>query len=66
MLEAQKKVLSGVSNSKELFRKELIKSHAWLNAEELDNLKSWAITHFYTSHSEIIDEVFLKKYNKAV
>jgi hypothetical protein len=61
MLEIQKKVLNGVSNDKGLFRKELIKAHAWLNALELKELKKWVVDKFYHIHKDIINEVLQLK-----
>jgi len=57
MLEIQKKVLAGVSNDKNLFKKELIKSHSWLNAFELKELKKWLIDNFYHKYKDVINEV---------
>ena len=57
MLEIQKKVLAGVSNDKGLFRKELIKSHKWLDVLELKELKKWVVEKFYDMHKDIINEV---------
>ena len=57
MLELQKKVLNGVSNDKGLFKKELIKSLAWLNSFELKELKKWLMAKFYDVHRDIINEV---------
>ncbi|MBI9053500.1 MAG: hypothetical protein JEY96_06760 [Bacteroidales bacterium] len=61
MLELQKKVLSGVSSDKGLFRKELIKSYKWLNALELRELKKWVIDKFYDMHKDVINEVLQLK-----
>lgn len=66
MLEVQKKVLEGVSFSKELFKKELIKSHAWLNHKELEDLQTWVIKNYRSIHPEIINEVFNNEYLAAV
>jgi hypothetical protein len=57
MLELQKKVLNGVSNDKGLFKKELIKSIAWLNTFELKELKKWLMNNFYHIHKDVINEV---------
>ena len=65
MLEHQKIVLKGVSNDKKLFRKELIKSLAWLNAYELTQLRLWLRENFYQKHSDIIKEVLYPEYQEA-
>ena len=63
MFEVQKKVLKGVCNDQQLFKKELIKSHAWLNSRELKELKAWVIKEFYHLYPEIINEVFQSEYD---
>ena len=65
MLEHQKIVLKGVSNDKRLFKKELIKSLAWLNAHELTQLRLWLRENFYKQHSDIIREVLYPEYQVA-
>ncbi len=57
MLELQKKVLEGISFSKELFKKELKKSVVWLSNEELANLKKWVKANFGSTHADVIVEV---------
>lgn len=66
MLEVQKKVLDGVSFSKDLFKKELIKSYAWLNQEELEEFKAWVLNEFINIHPEIIAEVFDQDLQKVI
>lgn len=66
MLEVQKKVLDGVSFSKDLFKKELLKSYLWLNQKELEELKEWVMNNFIKIHPEIIGEVFDEGLLKAV
>jgi len=58
MLELQKKVLNGVSYSKSLFKKELIKSLNWLSSFELKELKKWVVAKFYHTHKDVINEVW--------
>lgn len=57
MLELQKKVLAGISFSKELFKKELKKSVVWLSMEDLANLKKWVKANFGQTHGDVIFEV---------
>ena len=66
MLEAQKKVIDGVSYSKELFKKELLKSFAWLDVYELRSLRAWVVSKYYHLYPEIIDEVFYRENKKAI
>ncbi len=65
MLEHQKKVLQGVSNDPFLFRKELIKSAAWLNSHELTQLRLWVREQFYPVHKNIIDDILYPRYDFA-
>ncbi len=65
MLEHCKIVLNGVKDEKNLFRKELIKSLAWLNEEEQRQLGQWVRKNFHEQHAEIIDEILFTKYNLA-
>lgn len=65
MLEHQKIVLNGVSDSKELFRKELLKSLIWLNAEEQTQLRRWVKENFWNKHAEIIRDVFYRELKTA-
>lgn len=58
MLEHQKLILEKVSNNKELFRKELVKSLKWLKSYEIYRLHSWLKEKFYLKHREIIEDVF--------
>lgn len=62
MLELQKKVLDGISYSKQLFKKELNKSIKWLTVDELEKLKKWVKANFWQTHSDVIVEVFYSKY----
>jgi hypothetical protein len=65
MLEHQKIVLNGVKNDKKLFRKELIKSLAWLNSHEQIQLRKWVRENFHHVHAEIIKDVLYPKYEQA-
>jgi len=58
MLEMTKVVLRKVSFDRKLFRKELIKSKAWLKKEELLLLQAWCVITFAGKYDEIITEVF--------
>lgn len=66
MLEHQKKVLKGVSKDKYLFKKELLKSMAWLNAHEQTQLRKWVWENYNHVHSEIIKDVLYPKYEVAM
>ncbi len=57
MLEHQIIVLRGVSHDKSLFRKELIKSMSWLNAEDQVSLLHWVCESYQDKHPEILKEV---------
>ena len=57
MLSFSKSVLQKVSFDKGLFKKELKKSVAWLNKQELLTLKVWCLSTFGT-HKDIILDVF--------
>ena len=65
MLEHQKIVLNGVKDDKRLFRKELIKSLIWLNAQEQTQLRKWVYENFHHLHAEIIKDVLHPKYEQA-
>lgn len=66
MLEHQKIVLQGVSDNKELFKKELYKSLKWLSSEEKTELKKWLEENCKQIHAETIEEAFDSNYNVAV
>lgn len=57
MLEHQKIVLRGVSHDKSLFRKELIKSMAWLNANDQTELRSWVSQIYRDQYPNIIKDI---------
>ena len=57
MLDYQKTILEKVSFSKELFKRELSKSHKWLNLDEFGDLIVWATDNFGKIYSEIIFRV---------
>nr|WP_321452327.1 hypothetical protein [uncultured Carboxylicivirga sp.] len=65
MLECCKTVLNGVHEDKFLFRKELIKSLSWLNAEDQHKLQIWVRDHYYCEHADVIEEILNTKYNFA-
>jgi hypothetical protein len=58
MLEHQKLILEKVSNDRELFRKELLKSLKWLKSYEIYKLHAWLRQRFYMTHYDIIKDVF--------
>lgn len=57
MLEHQIIVLRGVSHDKYLFRKELLKSMSWLNAEDQSSLIRWIGENYQSRYPEILKEV---------
>ncbi len=65
MLESCKTVLNGVKEDKYLFRKELIKSLAWLNPEEQKELSHWVKGNFQQQHADVIEEILIKQYDYA-
>jgi len=60
MLELQKKVLQNVADNKATFKKELYKSIGWLSSDELSEFLKWVKENFWTTHKEIVQEVFFK------
>jgi len=64
MLEHVKFVLKAVSDQKNLFRKELLKSKRWLNKTEQLELFNWLKNNFYFTHQNIIREVFDQEFLK--
>lgn len=66
MLEHQKSVLKGVSNDKYLFKKELIKSMAWLNLQDQIELRKWVKDNFLNLHPEIVKDVLYPKLEYAM
>ncbi len=59
MIEHQKQVLKGISNSmnKSLFKKELIKSLLWLKGNEQNEFVNWVKRNFYNDFRDVIDKV---------
>lgn len=66
MLESCKTVLNGVKEDKYLFRKELLKSLAWLNSDEQKTLSHWVKDNFHRQHADIIEEVLIGQYEYAL
>ncbi len=60
MIDHQKIILENVKQDPELFRKELIKSLNWLSQEDKQKLYDWVKSKFWSSHKEIIQEVFAR------
>jgi hypothetical protein len=58
MLDHQKLLLEKVSNDRELFRKEIVKSFKWLKSYEIIQLHKWLKEKFGKTHHEIITEIF--------
>ena len=58
MLTYTETILEKVSFSKELFRKELLKSLRFLKKEEVTILKAWCILNFGALYMDIILETF--------
>lgn len=58
MLELQMLVLQKISADKKMFRKELIKSMKWLNAQEIAKLEIWVKENFWETHKDEINEAF--------
>ena len=65
MLDYCKTVLKGVHENKYLFRKELIKSLAWINPQNREQLQNWVRQNYFSEHADIIEEVLNKKYTIA-
>ncbi len=62
MLDLCKTVLEGVHEDKNLFRKELIKSMSWLNAEDQLKFQAWVRKTFGHRHADVIEEILNTKY----
>jgi len=62
MLEHQKMVIKGVSEIKNLFKKEIIKSLAWLNRDDQSQLLKWLMQNFMQQHPDIINELVRPNY----
>jgi|GEM_PF-2037786 len=58
MIAHQKHVVQKVSENRELFKKELYKSLAWLKEEDLDKLVTWLKENYWETHSSEISAVF--------
>jgi hypothetical protein len=58
MLEHQKWVIKNLSGDKELFKKELYKSLAWLEKEEIEELVEWLKSNYWNTNSKEIVTVF--------
>ena len=66
MFELQKLVLKNVASDKKLFKKELYKSIAWLNSNELTKLRIWLRENFRETHQDVIEEVmYPAEYNAS-
>ena len=65
MLEHQMTVLKGVSHDKTLFKKELMKSLAWLNAQDQTQLWRWVNENYQHVHPEIIRELLYSSYGES-
>lgn len=58
MLEHQKLIIAKVSHSREMFRKEIIKSFKWLKSYEIIDLRKWLKENYGVKHADTIREVF--------
>ncbi len=58
MLEHQKSILIQLSDNKELFRKEIIKSFKWLKSYEILQLHQWLKNNYRATHGDIIKDIF--------
>ena len=58
MLDHQKSVLDKVSNDKDLFRKEIIKSFRWLKSYEILQLHFWLKKNYNHKHADVIEDIF--------
>lgn len=58
MLQNQQQALTNNSANSELFKKELIKSVVFLNAEDLLELKYWLMDNYSETHKELLSSVF--------
>jgi hypothetical protein len=58
MLEYQKMILEKVAFNKVLFEKELRKSIAILSNNEVQELRSWTMTKYLKTHSDILRRTF--------
>ena len=58
MHEHLKIVLNGVSDSAQLFKKELQKSLSWLPVNEKEEFKAWVIETYNHTYPDIIRETF--------
>jgi len=58
MIEYAKVILPKVSFSRELFRKELIKSVSWIDSGQLEELVEWCNENFGEMYPDILNEVF--------
>lgn len=67
MLEHQKWIIRNLSGDNELFKKELYKSLAWLEKEEIEELVEWLNSNYWDTNSNEIIAVFrtymIKKVN---
>ncbi len=58
MLELQKLVLQNVSDDKDLFKKEIVKSFKWLKSYEIYQLHKWLKENYGNTHKEVISDAF--------
>lgn len=58
ILELQQLALQNLSDDKELFKKELVKSLKWLRSYEIFKLHRWLKDNYHETHKEIISDVF--------
>lgn len=58
MLEHQMSILEKVSEDKDLFRREIIKSFRWLKSYEIIQLHFWLKKNYSQSHGDVIRDIF--------
>lgn len=58
MLDHQKSILNQLSENRELFRKEIVKSFNWLKSYEILQLHKWLKENYMETHGDIIKDIF--------
>lgn len=58
MLDHQKSILQNLSDDKDLFRKEIVKSFRWLKSYEIIQLHKWLKDNYGKTHKDVIEEIF--------
>jgi hypothetical protein len=58
MLEHQKWVIQNVAGDTELFKKELYKSLAWMEKDEIEEFVEWLKSNYWNTNGNEINAVF--------